>query len=188
MAANIYTGDVRFEAATPDNSVHTGDVMLEAIADGVGYVPGAEISTDAFHLTSSSAYEVAGLTVGNWYCIESWNGYWRLGAFWPLVMSVFRVSDGSGLAGNIGQSVLGDRTTVYDGVTYPAWCAFAECFDSTVDGKRYGRVYFQAPATSVYTGMIADSNYADNSGSLSWRLRYATYTSPINTGAVTLEA
>jgi len=190
MSATVYTGNVRFEAAALADSMHTGTVVLEE-STGLdpGYLPGAEISTGAFVLTSPLAYAVNGLTIGDWYCLESYDGYWRLRILWPLVMSVFRVSDGSGLAGSIGQYVLGDRITVADGTDYPAWCAFAECFDSAVDGNRYGRVYFQAPAITVYTGMISDSSYADNTGTTRWRLRHANYTpaARVHTGAVTLE-
>ena len=143
------------------------------------FTPGAEISTGAITVTNESGHEIPGLTIGEWYVVESWNGYFSLGVGWALIDSNIDMSlvSGSGFSGNVGQIAdAGDKTTPHDSTISPSFCVHSECFDGG-DGKRYGRTYFQATQASVYVrDHDVPGSYADITGTLSWRLRSATVT------------
>ncbi len=141
------------------------------------FTPGSEVSTGAITVTSEAGNEISGLTPGQWYAVESWNGYFSLGDGWALIDSNFDMSQisGSGFSGNVGQYADGvDKTTPHDSTTSPSFCVYSECFNG-LDGKRYGRTYFLATAESVWIRVHdVPGSYADITGTLSWRLRNAT--------------
>lgn len=135
------------------------------LSGGTGYTYGDEISTGPITVTDDTGHEISGLTIGNWYAIESLNGYWDPGPTYTQTNSTFSLSNGGGFSGVVG---LSQNVEV---VSLPSFCEHGEVFVGG-DGKTYGRVYFQATTTSVFV-RVADSKFTDNTGTLSWRLRSA---------------
>ena len=133
-----------------------------------GCVPGAEIATGAITPSNSSGHVISGLTIGTWYAVESFTGYFKLGDGWQTLNSDFQLSNGAGFSGNVGQSELfKDSTTGIDETLNPSFCYFSECFDGA-DTKRYGRTYFQATTTSISVRAAdTDTEFWNNTGTLS---------------------
>jgi hypothetical protein len=141
---------------------------------GDTYTPGEEISTGAIPVTSQAGVEISGLSVGQWYAVEGWNGYFKIGVSYSQLSSNFNLSDGSVFSGNVGQYMV-SGSTPEDRTQSPSFCAYSECFDGA-DGKRYGRTYFMATTSSVWIRANDEPGlYGDNTGTLSWRLRNATF-------------
>ena len=165
--------------------LYAGTIMLSV---NPAYTPGAELDTGAITVTSEAGHEITPLTPGTWYCVESYNGYFSLGPGWAQVCSDLALSDGGGFSGNFGQGVEGDQITPVDRTGKPTWAAFAEAYTEVGDGKRYGRAFFQAPGVSIWVHAFdGPGDYADNTGTLSWRLREATFDPGLVTNPVDVE-
>ena len=166
--------DAGFTAALA--TAASGDIILvppgTLTAGGGSYSAGDELATGAITVTSNAGNVISGLTVGIQYAIEAFNGYWNRGGGGSSGLTEsnfsFSLTPTTGFTGNVGRSIWGGVT--YENTTPPDFATSAEMFTGA-DTKRYGRIYFTAPATSIYVRVADEQEYfADNQGSLSWRL------------------
>lgn len=129
-----------------------------SVASGaiVSYSLGSFIKSDTVAGNNSSGIAVTGLTIGQWYSIESSGGpFYFYGPSRP---------DFYGYSPQISEG--GDWYHVNEG---PA--GFISATDISMEGK-YSRAYFQASTTQIYF-RVDDSYFSDNSGDLSYILRNA---------------
>jgi hypothetical protein len=136
---------------------------------------GAEISNGAINVTSMAGETVSGLTIGNWYAVEAFNGPWQRGIGFGDDYT-YRVSNDGGATWEPNESLPlpGWLGRLYDGVMHldiPAWATYAEVVN--VD---YARCYFLATTTSIKIRVGDQIDFSDNTGTLSWRLRSASIT------------
>ena len=155
---------------------------FDIVTAGSDWSAGAEISTGSISVGAPNGINgstISGLTIGNTYSVEAYNGPWDRGFFFDPEYD-YKLSNDSGATWSSG--FLG---RLYDGVMYldyPGWVAYAE-----VVATDYARCYFIATTTSIKIRNGETGTWSDNSGTLSWRLRSATFTpgdSPIQVHAV----
>lgn len=150
------------------------------------YFPGPEIESRAVDPTDTDGELITGLTVSNWYALEFTGG--------PIDLDVdrsdttasstfqFDLNDGGGggWLGRLG-SYSEDGLPYTYWLTLPGWAAFAEFTDAY-----RARIYFQAATVSVRF-RCWDFNdpglYADNSGSMGFKLCEATLSPSIEVPA-----
>jgi len=140
------------------------------------YTAGSQISSGSIDVTSDAGRTISGLTIGNWYAVETFGGPWSP---WPDVTPSFYTfsssNDGgatwSGWAGYIA-AIPGDwqnrfpTSAMY--VDIPYWATYYE-----IVSTYYVRYYFQATTTSILV-RPADYSNIDNIGTLSYKLSSAT--------------
>ena len=151
-----------------------------------GYTLGAEKSTGAITVNSSNGNQITGLTIGNYYAVEAFNGpfYFYINPA-QAAGYLFNLSkDRLSWEGELGTTEVptGSGNWGYH-LDLPTWAAYAEY---TASPAVYGRCYFQATTTSIFI-RVSDSKHSDNSGTLSWRLSDATG-STIKDGIVTIHS
>jgi hypothetical protein len=127
------------------------------------YTPGDEISSGTVNANDNNGVEITGLTPGEWYAIDGTGGPWDSGVEGDHY--IFDMSlDGITFSGRIGKAGSAGFFSVI-----PSFAAFVEAID-----VNYGRVYFEAPGTSVWF-RCNDSTHGDNTGTLGYSLRSATF-------------
>ena len=142
------------------------------------YTLGSVLSSGSIPVTSDDGATITGLSIGQWYAVESSGGPW---APWAGITPCFytfsasNVSSGSsGWQGIMGfqDAIPGDPlrralypTTYYD---YPTWASYYEAVGN------YGRFYFNATTTSIRVRVADYLSCSDNSGTLIWTLYAAT--------------
>jgi hypothetical protein len=147
-------------------AAESGDITLipagQIDLSGVAMYPGQEISSGDVSGSYLSTAEISGLSIGDWYCIESWGG--------PLYFSTYRpydytVSNDGGVTwlGYLGLAYL------YSGYVFkmdaPPWGTQAENIDNL-----HARFYFQATTTSIHFRFHGSTD-PGWTGTLGWRLR-----------------
>ena len=142
------------------------------------YYPGSEIDNGAIPVTVATGVQISGLTIGKWYSIESTGGPWS-NKYYNLPENPFhniRYFDVS----NDELNWYGGPVHYYDGMVFPnmvlpPWAAFMECseFENSDIQQRNNRIYFKATTTSIWIRVSDYLLFSDNTGSLSWKLRFA---------------
>jgi hypothetical protein len=137
------------------------------------YTLGAQISTGSVPVASGAGTEISGLTVGNWYAIETTGGPWRPdGSWFNLDFTSYQVSNDAGASwsqalGTIGTPAVPQLLEPGMHLGLPSWGAYAEA------NGTHARLYFQATGTSIFI-RTDDIWWNDNTGSLGWKLSAAT--------------
>lgn len=125
-----------------------------------GQVKGAQIGTAAITVNAQTGNLISGLTPGQYYAIEIFNG-----PFWYVAYpsTKFGPQYGAELSNNGG-------TNWYE---TPPWCYQIEYYSGA-----YRRYWFQATTTSIRIRTHDPGPWYDNWGTLSWRMFSVTYTTP----------
>jgi hypothetical protein len=142
------------------------------------YTPGSVLSSGSIPVTSDDGATITGLTIGQWYAVESFGGPW---APWVGITPRFYTFSASNISsGSSGwEGIMGFQDGMpidpYRGVTYPAtyqsypsWASYYEAVGN------YGRFYFQATTTSIRVRVADYGGCGDNTGTLSWMLYSVT--------------
>lgn len=158
----------------------SGDIVwipAGTITAGGGYEAGDVLSSGTVSGLSQSGVTVSGLTPGQWYAIEATDGPYYLDAI--LAESyAFQVDNGTGYTPGIG---IGYHEA-FGGAFYstlPSWGAHID----NLDGQ-HARLFWQATTTSIgFRPVDTNGQFGNNSGTLGWALRSATYTPGISVPA-----
>lgn len=137
------------------------------------------LDTGAIDITDEYGTEVSGLSVGDCYAIEAYNGPYSVyssdSPYNTIFYSFGLTLDGTSWVGTSGWAGYDDydQHQLIPGVerwwlSKPNWVLYAEWVSSA---KIYARVYWIASTTSVWIGCHdGEGEYDDNDGSLSYRL------------------
>lgn len=142
------------------------------------YTRGSSISSASITVNSAAGQTIGGLTVGNWYAIETTgDGYQTNPSAHPnQYLTHVQISNNGGVSwsiqGGFGATSNDSKATwVFDLTSTPAWVPFVETIDD-----RHIRFFWQATATSIMIRASDEANWEDNTGSLGWHLYNATVT------------
>lgn len=145
---------------------------------GATYAPGSEISTGSITVNSSAGNTISGLSIGNWYCVESYDAYDRKPSVHSYTNEIMLSDDGGVTwSGRFGaNSLLNAAADVGPSTGYstnlPTFAILGEFWGPP---ETRPRIYFQATTTSIKI-RVYDTFWTDNTGALSYRLRNATVT------------
>jgi hypothetical protein len=149
----IYTSNVQFGS-------RAGDVI--GLSNCYLGEPWTQKSTGAITVTAEAGVIVAGLTIGQFYCIEARVGPWQSGE--PNTLYTFAVSNDAGVSWSDGMGYV-VNSGVFD-LYLPVWAIRAERADNF-----RARMFWEATTTSIKI-RVADGagQFGDNGGNLSYKL------------------
>ena len=137
------------------------------------YTLGAEKSTGSIPVTSDAGALITGTIINQWYAVEAFGGPWSpWGTDATKKFYIYNASNDGGTTwtGRMGYidviptDPLGRYSAPEWCTDYPNWGSFGE-----IVGTYYFRFYFKATTNSIKV-RVADSSFANNSGTLSWKL------------------